>query len=54
MDVESQEEMDKDAIAVGLFRKMGFVPCYLRNDSSQVSTDFESLMVRSDTKKSID
>jgi ribosome-interacting GTPase 1 len=50
VDVESQEEMDKDAIAVGLFRKMGFVPCYLRNDSSQVSTDFESLMVRSDTK----
>lgn len=52
VDVESQEEMDKDAIAVGLFRKMGFVPCYLKtNDpANQVSTEFESLMVRSETK----
>ena len=50
VDVESQEEMDKDAIAVGLFRKMGFVPCYLKSDSQEPSTVFESLMVRSETK----
>lgn len=50
VDVESQEEMDKDAIAVGLFRKMGFVPCYLKSDSQQNSNEFESLMVRSENK----
>lgn len=50
VDVESQEEMDKDAIAVGLFRKMGFVPCYLKSDSQEPSAVFESLMVRSETK----
>lgn len=39
------------SIAVGLFRKMGFMPCYLKRDGSQQSTDaFQSLMVRSDTK----
>jgi len=50
VDMESQEEMDKDAIAVGLFRKMGFVPCYQKFDTLEESNIFESIMVRSETK----
>lgn len=58
VDIDSQEEMDKDAIAVGLFRKMGFVPCYIkangeaggRDNTNEVSSIFESLMVRSESK----
>lgn len=39
------------SIAVGLFRKMGFVPCYLKRDGSDAPTDtFQSLMVRSEAK----
>lgn len=50
VDVESQEEMDKDAIAVGLFRQMGFIPCYQKLDTLEESNDFESIMVRSESK----
>jgi hypothetical protein len=37
-------------IAVGLFRKMGFVPCYLKADGTEVQDTFQSLMVRSEAK----
>jgi seryl-tRNA synthetase len=50
VDMESQEEMDKDAIAVGLFRQMGFVPCYQKYDTLEESNVFESIMVRSETR----
>lgn len=50
VDADNQEEMDKDAIAVGLFRKMGFVPYYAQSEENEVPAMFEALMVRSESK----
>ncbi|UZJ53382.1 hypothetical protein CBS101457_002702 [Exobasidium rhododendri] len=50
VDVESQEEMDKDAIAVVLFRQMGFVPSYGKDDTKEEASVFDSIMVTSETK----